>query len=232
MSEELSGEQVIQRSMAAYDALSFYSGTSAVISTSKHGGSTSTSTAMACIEFARGVGLRFDESNTEGGRFVLVCGMERMWRSSDERGGDFVELPGLWLGGNPGFQKCAATTIPVMLLRSRWGYMLTSDNPEHARNDGREVLWGTECIRIKCEDAFGTSIFWVDAASFLLRQMRQEMDEMQSQALLSSVREKCRNRRLVQRVEENLAKSMMSLHVFAISSINEPLDEALFQKPD
>lgn len=241
MAGEQSGADILERSEAAYDALSSYSGTSAVISVSNRSSSARASTASAKIQFARGSGLRI-EGHAAGGRgkFALFSDLKQMWTSYDRRdGGAWKESPELGLGGVTGISASAATTIPALLIRSRWGYPF---NLRHeAQAQGREVISRIECFKVVCGRDTGTKTFWVDSASFLLRQMREEADEAQTSATNSRVRELLRERRDEQgkemeaRFDEDKVdsiKSTMSLHVFAISAINEPLDASLFQKPD
>ena len=230
MSEELSGEQVIQRSMAAYDALSFYSGTSAVISVSDRGNSVHAYTASAKIQFARRMGLRIEGHTTGGGRFTLVSDLERMWTLYEKHDGAAWKESELGLGGVTGVAAGAATTIPALLIRSNWGYPFNTQDP--AQLEGREVLSGMACFKVVCRSDISTKAFWIDGASFLLRQMREERDEAQTSATKGRVRELLRQRGQEPAADEvESVRFRMSLDVFAIGSVNEPLDASLFQKP-
>ena len=232
MPDDLSGAELLERAEAAYDALRSYSGTSAVISVSNRSGSARASTASAKIQFARDMGLRTEGlAAGGGGKIALVSDLKQMWTSYARRdGGGWQESPQLSLGGVTGISASAATTVPALLIRSRWGYPFNGE--DLVQLEGREVLSGVECFKVVRPRDTGTDTFWVDANSFLLRQMREEADEAQTSTMRSRVRELLRKEGQEPPADRGESiKSTMSLHVFAIASINEPLDASLFQKP-
>ncbi len=224
MSEELSGAEVLRKCSEAYAALSSYSGASAVMAMFNHSGSVHASTASAEIQFWREWGLKLEgRAAGGGGRFTLVSDLERMWRSHEKvDGGAWSESPELGLGGVTGISQGAATTVPAILIRSRWGYPFNRKDPAHLQR--HESIGDADCFKVVCETEVGKKTFWIDSTSFLLRQMREEQDEKQAIAMNNRVRELLRERGEEEDVDDVTSiKSTMSLHVFAINSVNEPL---------
>lgn len=227
MADELSGTQILERAEAAYAALSSYSGTSAAIEVLA-GHTMSVRTASARIQFLRSCGLNIEGDDPFGGPFKIISSPQRMW-FSDQRteDGAWKSWPTSRISTMGGIGLGTAATIPRALDGSLWNH--PTRRSERAELRGRESIPGTECFVVVCERETIRETFWVESASFLLRQMREEQEEHHWAAFAADFAKSHANKATVAGMMS--MKSSMSLHVFAITSTNEPLDEALFQKP-
>ena len=253
LAAEMSGRELLEKSAAAYGALESYAGTTVVISVFAMGEEKLAQTSSAKIQFSRSklpiAGLntkrledalqlkpkiRIDGLDTQGGKFAIVGG-SKTWQSTKAlKDGAWEEAQSLELAvaAMTGIAMHAPTLVPAALLKLNWGYPFTQI--ENAELEGRDRIDNADCYRVVSDTYLSKRTFWVDSQNFLLRQMKDERDEDHMANMMS------RAPKLPKVEQEKMdaaragiakIKSMMLLHVFAISSVDKPIDEAVFEDP-
>lgn len=250
---EMNGREILEKSAAAYLALKSYAGTTVVISVFAMGEEKLAQTSSAKIQFSRSklpiAGLntkrledalqlkpkiRIDGLDTQGGKFAIVGGA-KTWQSIKAiKDGAWQEAESLEMAvaAMTGIGMHAPTLVPAALLKLNWGYPFTQI--ENAELEGRERIDNADCYRVVSDTYLSKRTFWVDSQNFLLRQMKDERDEDHMANMLSRAPKFPKAEQ--EKMDAAMAgvakiKSMMLLHVFAISSVDKPIDEAVFEDP-
>lgn len=209
----LSGEQILQKSASAYQALKSYSGTTTVVAIQGYDDGNAITTARVAIDFARPDKIRFDGSSHQGLKTGVISNGQRTWSSREyHRGGAWQEEDTLESALN-------FTDAPVDLLFLLQGRKLQWDFPwgesDKATVRGQQRVGTADCYEVLTKTRDAKITLWIDNASFLILQLKSELTQ---QAVKSTNTPKM--------------KSHISLHIFAIKSLDTPLDETLFQNPE
>ena len=162
----LTPPQIVQRCQAAYDALQTYQGTTTV--TTLGNGGRQTYHTSAQIVFARPGKIRAWGDAMFGGQFAYVSDgtttMQKMggtWQSAKD-----AETA---IAGATGVAQNAATTLPALLLHTRWGDPFPRGLAFQAVR--QEAIGGHPCYRVSGTSAMGSDTYWIDTKTFLLRRL-------------------------------------------------------------
>ncbi len=165
----LTGPQVLARCQRAYDGLRSYQGLSQVTTNSTFGGGAPHSYhSSARIAFVRPGKIRAAGTNMFGQPYAYVSD----GRTTAQRqfgGWSRSQSAEMAIAAMTGTAQSAATTIPALLLHTRWGDPF-SRGQAVAPGVGQETVGGHPCYRVRVTGPLPAT-FWVDRKTFLLDKM-------------------------------------------------------------
>jgi hypothetical protein len=240
---ELTAEQILEKSAAAYLALKSYEGTTTVNNTIDTGGLMVEQTATAKITFARPGKIRI-EGKTAGWKspglpempgqsYAIVSDGKGAWQSWALHDNGAFTKTNLESGiaGMTGVAQRAPTVVPAALLKLQWGYPFGPAITSADELAGREKVGDNECYKIVIKSPIENQTYWIDTKTFLFRQLKEERDAKQMEAALKQMEGLSKNRGAKLRMPVVKVKSMVSLHTFAIDRINATVGEENFADP-
>ena len=178
----LTAQQIATRSQDAYAALSSYQGTTTVVTmNSAINGAPSEYHTSANVLFARPGRIRAVGTDMGGFPFTYVSNGTATVEQVNATGKTWktVASAEMALGSVTGIALSAATTVPALLLGTRWGTPLTlGTTPEaEVREDGVD---GHSCYVLTSHRMTGkntmTESVWIDEKTFLLRRLVSDSD--------------------------------------------------------
>jgi outer membrane lipoprotein-sorting protein len=211
---ELSANEVIAKSEAAYAAVKTYYGTTTVRRTTDFGDRKRDEVSTAKITFVRPGKVRIRGKTADGHPFMIVSDGTKTWTSWALRNkGEFEEVKSVRSAGMGGVALGAAEGIPAALMKGD-GAQFFGDYPffvprrSPTKVAGLEKIDGNVCYELAAKNPkFGNVTLWIDAKSFLLRQMKSESTHV------------------------GPIKSISSIFSFTIDKVDDPVDERLFADP-
>lgn len=237
----LTGPEILKKSAAAYAALTTYSGTTTVVSKAEFEDSTLDQTAEARVRFERPGKMRVagrdagGSMDLDGTPFKIVSDGRKtwmLWELDPENTWEDAPSVERAVAAMTGVASGAPTTIPAALMNFEWHNPFA--NNEKSVMQGRETSGGFECYKVVQELDRSTRTLWVDTQNFLLRRLQIEKTEAQiaaaQQARLEADKKAGRQQPDFGDIPVRF-KHSLDIETFAIESLNEPLDEALFQDP-
>ena len=161
----LTPPQIVQRCQRAYSALRSYQGNTTVTTLGNDGKRTYHTSAH--ILFARPNKIRAAGADMMGGQFAYVSNGAATYQNI---GGHWSRSQNaeMAIAGATGIGQNAATTVPALLLHTRWGAPF-SRALKFAPTVGREAIGGTPCYRVTATSPMGTETFWIDSRTFLMK---------------------------------------------------------------
>lgn len=193
--DTLTGDQVLERSRAAYARLPYYAGETAVLSEMVIGDTVMTEAAVAHVRFARPGRFRVSGRGVDGTPYLVVGDGDRARLAmvpADPGARQKLLAVGAMFGMEParGDTLSADTLSVEMALASVTGIgtrapfylpallgLLPNSPLEHrtpAVLAGRETVAGAESHKVVIRAASATVTYWVDTTTFLLRQFQEE----------------------------------------------------------
>ena len=178
----LTAQQIATRSQDAYAALSSYQGTTTVVTmNSAINGAPGEYHTSANVLFARPGRIRAVGTDMGGFPFTYVSNGTATVEQVNATGKTWktVASAEMALGSVTGIALSAATTVPALLLGTRWGTPLTlGTTPEaEVREDGVD---GHSCYVLTSHRMTGkntmTESVWIDEKTFLLRRLVSDSD--------------------------------------------------------
>ncbi len=237
---ELTAEQILEKSEAAYLALKSYEGTTTVNSVIDVGSLKVEQTATAKITFARPGKIRIEGKTTgqksaalpgmAGNNYAIVSDGKRVWLNKEDFRKTGVEAA---ISSMTGVTSRAVTVVPSALLKLEWQYPFDAAIRSLGEFAGREKVGANECYKIVIKSLTVNFTYWIDTKTFLLRQLKEERDEKQSEAALKQVEKQVEglSKSSGFRMPEVKIKSFVGLHTFAIDRINATVAEENFADP-
>jgi len=233
-SAELSGEALLERSRSAYAALTSYIGTSMVKNEHVMDGSLYTQSATAKVTFLSPDRIRIEGKDSGGRAFTIVSDAGVTWFSWEFKNrGAFEQVESLEIAvaSLTGVAVAAPTVIPALLMNLKWGFAFARLGSASAVT--RESVSGFDCYKVSISQPERTVTYWVDARSYLLRQMKEEQDENQTtemQKMMQKLAGEALKQKGIQLPKFEIG-SMEIFHSFMIDAINVPIEPRLFQDP-
>jgi outer membrane lipoprotein-sorting protein len=174
-SADLTGAQVLQRCERAYKSLKSYSGTTRVLTKAAINGTNATYNTMATIQFVRPGKIKVEGTLMTAGRFAFISNGTDTWQTSFMSGGRWerAQSTEMAIAAFTGVSQNAATTIPGILLNTRWGNPFGSLKPTKVK---RENVNKRVVYRIDASDATGPTTLWIDGKTFLLVRIQRRPD--------------------------------------------------------
>jgi outer membrane lipoprotein-sorting protein len=209
--DTLTGDQVLERSKAAYARLSSYAGETAVLSQVAIGDTVMTEAATAEVRFERPGRFRVSGRATNGSSYLVVSDGARTRVArvlADPKAREATLAMGTLLGLEPaGGDTLANDTLSaelglamVMGIGNRAPYYLPAllglieGTPLLHRTPavlvGRETLAGVESYKVVIRGQEVTRTYWVDTATYLLRQLQDEQTSAQVAGMFGQIGEK------------------------------------------
>lgn len=233
---ELSGVQILEKSALAYTNLESYHGTTAIIAVIEMGEDKMVQTSRAEIRFSRAGAvskLRVEGLDSLGSPFSIVSDGKQTWQVHKVlNGGAVQDAPSVEraVAGMTGIAMHAPTLVPAALLKLKWGFPFVK--MENARLIATEDLDGERCYKVVVDNVASKRTFWVGNRDFLLRQMKDERDEDHMTNLMAKAPKlPAKLQAEIDAAKAPSIKSMRLLHVFAISSVDKPIEDEMFHKP-
>ena len=164
--EALTPAQVIQHCEAAYDGLHTYQVTVNVDTTSGARAPRDYHT-TANILFQRPGKIQASGTSMMGGHYgYLSDGTTTIQNIAGNR--SKVESQEMAIAGATGIAMHAATTVPCLLLHTKFGYPF-SLHETYSPAVATDTVGGHPCYRVSGSNGFEDMICWVDKKTFLLR---------------------------------------------------------------
>ncbi len=179
----VTGNTILQRSAAAYAALSHYDGKTIVRGDNVTDGILSEYNGTANIRFTRNEFLHIDGLMASGGTYRIEYDgqktvLEHVWKDDEKKEVKEVASPELAVAAMTGVAAQAPTYIPAALMKFNWGYMLGADATKDAVLEGQENIDGVVCYKVVIAAPHNNKTFWVDTKSSLLRRYKHEQDKI------------------------------------------------------
>ena len=264
--DTLTGNQVLERSRSAYAGLSSYTGETAVLSEMAFGDTVMTEAATAEVRFVRPGRLRISGRASDGTPYLVVSDGARtrvaqVLTDPKAREG-ILAMSGLLgmqpAGGDTLANDTLSTGIAVAMVTgigNRAPYYLPAllgliegtplAHVTPAVLVGREMVSGVESYKVVIRGAEITRTYWVDTASYLLRQMQDEQTGAQVGGMFDRIADKLAEQdtsshplvagaaTVAPTVRRALPRSqgMTFLVRFSNLRVNTPQDPALFALP-
>lgn len=171
--DALTSGQVIQRCEKAYGALQTYQVTVNVTTTSTiMKGNPHVSQTSARIMFARPNKIRAAGVTMFGSQFAYVSNGAATYQKF-VGAWEKAKSPEMAIAGATGLSQDAATTIPALLLHTRWGYPFSKAT--QFRPGVRQASeQGHACYRVTATTPTGSDTCWIDRKTFLLRRFVED----------------------------------------------------------
>lgn len=242
---ELGPNDVVKKSEAAYAALKSYVGTTRVQMTADITGIAHESFSSAKVTFVRPGKVRIEGTTSSqaavgnaGHAFTIVSDGQTTWHSWPLRdNGAFKEVKGVESAGMGGVAQGAAETMAVALLKSDGGRTGGSDpfivpRLAGAKLEGREKIGGDDCYKLVSKSATLEDVtLWIDAKTFLIRQMRRETDGEKLAATAKKIEEMLKAQGKEPPASRPPIRSMVRVLSFEHAQVDGPVDEKLFADP-
>jgi hypothetical protein len=209
--DTLTGDRVLERSRAAYAGLTSYAGETAVLSEFAVGDTVMTQATSAAMRFVRPGRFRLAGRAIDGTGYLVASDGARTRTAlvpTDPKTREGMRGMGRLIGLEPaGGDTLASDTLStemglalVMGIGNRAPYYLPAllglmgGSPVVHRTPavlaGRETVAGVETYRVVIRGPDNTVTYWVDTASFLLRQLQDEQTGAQLAATFGQLGEK------------------------------------------
>lgn len=179
------GQKILRACANTYQSLREFKGSSAVISQTriqigKGEATTMTQTANANFDFQRDQRFHVEGNDASHKAFTIDNTPLKTTTTWNVNGAMKTETPEsieLAVAGFTGVAVSAPTVVPALLLKLNWGFPFVSSNG--ATLQRRETFGGHSCFVVTQKETAipGTTTYWVDAKTFLLRGMRSEQSE-------------------------------------------------------
>jgi RNA polymerase sigma factor (sigma-70 family) len=210
-----SGSAILQKSAAAYTALSTYNGSVSVRTDVLMNGNKSEYNGTANIVFTRPNSLHIDGLLAAGaGTYKIDHDGQTTTLEMVMRGKKKVSKPEsaeMAVASATGVAAQAPTIIPALLMKFDWGYAFK--DTKNARLEGQETIGTARCYKISKQTSQGHQTYWVDTKSFLLRQYKHDVSQAQGQKAFQSVPKK-----YLSKVPMPQSYSSTAVHTFTIKS--------------
>jgi hypothetical protein len=264
--DTLTGDQVLERSRSAYAGLTSYAGETAVLSEIGIGDTVMTHATSAQMRFVRPGRFRLSGRAVDGTAYLVVSDGARTRTAlvpTDPKSRQGMRgMSGLLGIGPAGGDTLASDTISTELglamvtgIGNRAPYYLSAllglmeGSPVVHRTPavlaGRETIAGVESYKVVIRGPGNTVTYWVDTASFLLRQLQDEQTGPQLAATFGQAGEMAAEQdtstnELVAATSALVTgalrvmprpRGMSFLVRFSNLRVNAPLDPALFALP-
>jgi hypothetical protein len=209
--DTLTGNQVLERSRAAYAGLSSYTGETAVLSEMAFGDTVMTGAATAEVRFVRPGRLRISGRASNGTPYLVVSDGARA-RVAQVLTDPKTREGMLAMGGLLGMQPAGGDTLANDTLSTGIAVAMVTGIGNRAPHYlpallglvegtplahvtpavlvGREAVSGVESYKVVIRGAQITRTYWVDTVSYLLRQMQDEQTGAQVGSMFDRIAEK------------------------------------------
>ena len=242
---ELSPADLVKKSEAAYAAVKTYVGTTTVHMTADRTGIPHESFSSAKVTFARPGKVRIEGRTSseavagKGGHpFTIVSDGETTWHSWPLRdNGAFKIVKGVESSGMGGVAHGAAEATAVALMKSDGAQTGGSDpfivtRLSGATLAGMEKIGDADCYKLVSKSAQLEDVtLWIDATTFLLRQIKKETDGERLAATAKKIAEYHKAQGKEPPVSSAPLRSMIRVFTFQHAQIDGAVDEKLFADP-
>lgn len=214
--QKLTGAQVIAKCKQAYAGLKSYDGVSQVSVVTQQGNAPVKYNTSAHIQFARPNRIRVGGRSLFGSNYAYLSNGSKTWQALTPNNWQEVKNTEAAIAGATGISMSAGTTIPAILLNTRWGNaFITTMQPDPAVV--QDKLNGKTVYRARLSNKQGELILWIDPKTFLMVKLYEKRD-------LSSLRRNSKN-------AFQLPNSMEYTHLFTAVKPNASLPASVFTKP-
>jgi len=210
---DMTAEEILDNSEAAYVALRSYEGTTTVNSTIDTGSQKCEQTATAKITFARPGKIRIEGKTARSNPYAIVSDGKGTCLAFEGNGAFRKTKVESAIARMTGVALKAPAIVPSALLKLEWKYPFDAGIKSTAEFVGREMVGDNECYKIVIKSPMQNSTYWIDTKTFLLRQLKEELSKSARAALSAP---------------EVGVGSMVSVHTFTIDRVNTTVAEENF----
>lgn len=241
---ELSPNDIVKKSEAAYATIKSYVGTTKVHLTADRTGIPHESFSTAKVTYLRPGKVRIEgrtssQAAGKGGHpFTIVSDGQRTWHSWPlHNNGAFKEVKGVERAGMGGVAQGAAETMAVALMKSD-GEQVGGSDPfisprlSGAKMEGMEKIDGVDCYKLVSKSTTLEDVtLWIDAKTFLIRQMRKESNGEKLAASAKKAEEYLKAQGKEPPTGLPAFRTMVRILTFEHTQIDGPVDEKVFADP-
>jgi len=241
---ELTASEVLAKSDAAYAAVKTYVGVTTVRAKTDMGAMKLEQAATAKVTFMRPGKIRIEGKaagfapGMEGPAYGIVSDGKTTWKSlALMNNGAYSEVKNIAMAGVAGVALGAAEGIPAALMKSEGAWTARHDpfavpSLSETKLAGHETIDSADCYKlVAIHPELGKVTLWIDAKSFLLRQMTKELTGAQLAAAVQKASEAMKGAGPALPANMAAIKSKSDMFSFAIEKVDGSVDAKLFTNP-